>query len=69
MKSKHLLLLLLLAMGLPWVANAQETLTVCDGSVEGTTTTTNNYIPFFGSYVDTQGCTCEYNASRSLNHR
>lgn len=29
-------------------------LTVCDGSA------TSNYIPFYGSYVDTQGCTCEF---------
>ena len=39
---------------MPWAAQAQEELTVCDG------TTTNNYIPFYGSYVDTQGCTCEF---------
>ena len=43
MKSKHLLLLLLLAIGLPWAANAQETLTVCDG------TATSSYSPIKGS--------------------
>ena len=46
--------MLLAALFMPWAAQAQEELTVCDG------TTTNNYIPFYGSYVDTQGCTCEF---------
>ena len=54
MKRKNLLFALLLALFMPWAAQAQEELTVCDG------TTTNNYIPFYGSYVDTQGCTCEF---------
>ena len=39
---------------MPWQAKAQETLTVCDG------TTTNSYIPIYGSYVDTQGTTSEF---------
>ena len=48
MKSKRLLLLLLLAIGLPWAAKAQETLTVYgDG-----TQTTNNYVPMYGNYFD-----------------
>ena len=48
MRSKHLLLMLLLALMAPWVANAQgtETLTVYDG------TNTNSYIPFNGLYAD-----------------
>ena len=54
MKRKSLLFALLVALFMPWAAQAQEELTVCDG------TTTNNYIPFYGSYVDTQGCTCEF---------
>ena len=37
MKSKHLLLLMLLALFVPWAANAQSTLPVCNG-----TTTTSN---------------------------
>ncbi len=43
MKSKHLLLMLLLALLAPWAANAQSTLTVCDG------TSTSNYAPIKGS--------------------
>ena len=54
MKRKSLLFLLFLALGLPWAANAQETLTVCDG------TTTNGKIPVNGLYVDTQGTTSEF---------
>lgn len=60
MKSKHLLLTLLLALFVPWAAMAQETLTVCDGSVEGTTTTTSDYVPIYGLYVDTQGQNSEF---------
>ncbi len=44
------LLLLMTVIG----AVAQVTVTVCDG------TATNSYIPFYGSYVDTHGCTCEF---------
>jgi hypothetical protein len=41
-------------------AKAQETtLTVCDGSAFGTTTT-NNYVPICGLYVDTQGQNSEF---------
>lgn len=47
--------MLMMAMFTPWKANAQETeLTVCDG------TTTCNYVPLYGSYVDTQGTTSEF---------
>ena len=59
MKSKHLLLTLLLAIGLPWVANAQD-LTVCDGSAPGTTTSTNQYIPVYGYMADTKDYTSEF---------
>ena len=38
----------------PWAANAQETVTVCDG------TTTNSKIPVNGLYTDTQGTTSEF---------
>ena len=44
MKSKHLLLTLLLALFVPWAANAQSTLPVCNG----TTTTTN--VPIRNGY-------------------
>ena len=54
MFKKFLLLSLLMAILMPWQAKAQETLTVCDG------TTTNSYIPIYGSYVDTQGTTSEF---------
>jgi len=53
MKSKRLLLLLLMALMAPWAAMAQETLTVNDG------TTGNSYIPFYGLYADTQGAASE----------
>ncbi|MCR4847535.1 MAG: fibronectin type III domain-containing protein [Bacteroidales bacterium] len=50
-----------MAIFMPWAANAQETeLTVCDGTAAGTTTTTCNYVPLYGSYVDTQGTTSEF---------
>ena len=39
---------------IPWVANAQNTLTVCDG------TTTNSNIPVYGYSGDTQGTTSEF---------
>ena len=54
MIKKSLLLMLLMALLAPWAANAQETLTVCDGSV------TNGKIPVNGLYVDTQGTTSEF---------
>lgn len=46
--------MLLLALLAPWAANAQETLTVHDG------TTTNNYVPAYGMYVDTYGAKSEF---------
>ncbi len=46
MKSKHLLLLMLLALFAPWAAKAQETADFNDG------TTTNSYVPFYGLYAD-----------------
>ena len=39
-------MMLLLALLVPWAANAQETLTVHDG------TATNGYVPFYGYYAD-----------------
>jgi len=47
-------LTLLLAILAPWAAQAQETLTVCNG------TETNEYLPVYGYYVDTQGTTSEF---------
>ena len=38
--------LLLMALFAPWAANAQETLTVHDG------TTTNSFVPIYGYYAD-----------------
>ncbi len=55
MKRKSLLFALLVALFMPWAANAQETLTVCD---EGTTTSNSN-VPFYGLYADTQGAASE----------
>ena len=46
MKKKTLLLILLMALLAPWAVNAQETLTVYDG------TGTNSYVPFNGLYAD-----------------
>ena len=43
MKRKNLLFALLAALFMPWAANAQETLTVCDG------TTTSSYAPIKSS--------------------
>ena len=55
MKTKHLLLTLLLAVMVPWAAMGQtQTLTVCDGIVA------NNFIPIAGTYVDTQGTISEF---------
>ena len=47
MKRKALLCMLLLALGLPWAANAQETLTVYANE-----TTTNSYVPVWGLWAD-----------------
>ena len=60
--TKHFfLLMLLMAVFTPWAAKAQETtVTVCDGTAPGTTTSTCNYVPLYGSYVDTQGTTSEF---------
>ena len=54
MIKKSLLLTLLLAILVPWAAQAQETLTVCNG------TETNEYLPVYGYYMDTQGTTSEF---------
>ena len=49
MKSKHLLLMLLMAFFAPWAANAQETVEIgTDGG-----TTTNNYLPAYTMYNNT----------------
>ena len=52
--KKVLFFLLTLAAMLPWAANAQETLTVYDG------TNTNSNIPFYGLYADTEGSAAEF---------
>ena len=44
--KKILLFLMLALFCIPWAANAQNTLTVHDG------TTTNNYVPIYGYYAD-----------------
>ena len=54
MKRKSLLFTLLLALFMPWAAQAQEELTVNDGTV------TNGKIPVNGLYTDTQGTTSEF---------
>jgi hypothetical protein len=46
MKSKHLLLMLLMAFFAPWAAQAQEELTVYDGEA------TNGNVPVYGFYAD-----------------
>ena len=57
----RLLLITLLLCTFLGGAKAQETtLTVCDGSVSGTTTTTNSCVPIYGLYVDTQGQNSEF---------
>ena len=53
MKSKHLLLTLLIALLVPWAAQAQSTLTVHDG------TATSNYVPIYGNWADAY-LKCEY---------
>ena len=57
----RLLLITLLLCTFLGGAKAQETtLTVCDGSAFGTTTTTNSCVPIYGLYVDTQGQNSEF---------
>ena len=53
MKNRFLILILLLAVFMPWAANAQETLTVYNG------TDNNTYVPFYGLYAD-DGVKCEF---------
>ena len=53
MKRKNLLFALLVALFMPWAANAQETFTVCDG------TNTNSNVPIYGLYTD-NGVKCEF---------
>ena len=48
MKRKNLLFALLAALFMPWAANAQTTLTVCDG------TDNSNKVPFDGYNADSQ---------------
>ncbi len=54
MKKQLSILMLLAAFFVPWVANAQETLTVYDG------TNTNTHYPVNGLYVDTRGACNEF---------
>ncbi len=54
MNKKTLLIMLLLALFAPLAANAQSTLTVCDGEI------TNEYIPVYGYYADTEGTKSEF---------
>ena len=54
MFKKSLLLMLLMALLVPWAANAQETLTVY-----GDNTTTNEYVPIYGYYADSKS-KCEF---------
>ncbi|MBR4648178.1 MAG: choice-of-anchor J domain-containing protein, partial [Bacteroidales bacterium] len=51
--KKFLLFLMFALFCIPWAANAQEELTVYDG------TNTNSYVPFYGLYADTQGAASE----------
>lgn len=46
MKRILQLIALVALMAMPWATQAQNTLTVCDG------TATNNYVPFYGYYAD-----------------
>ena len=46
MSKRSLLMMLLMALVVPWAAQAQEELTVHDG------TATNNFVPFYGYYAD-----------------
>lgn len=51
--QKFLRTLMLAVLMLPFASQAQETLTVNDG------TNTNNYVPFYGLYADTYGAASE----------
>ena len=53
LRKSLLATLLLMALMTPWAAQAQETLTVYDG------TNTNTYVPFYGLYAD-DGVKCEF---------
>ena len=68
MKTKHLLLTLLLAVLVPWAAKGQETVTVCDGTAAGTTTSINGTIPIDGVHVDLQGNTSEFIIPATTEH-
>ena len=48
--KRSLLFLLLLALFMPWAAQAQNELTVYEDG-----TNNNGYVPFYGLYADTQG--------------
>ena len=51
--TKHFfLLMLLIAVFMPWAAKAQETVTVYDGTDPGATTSNNNFIPMYSGYFD-----------------
>ena len=52
--KRSLLFLLLLALFMPWAAQAQNELTVYEDG-----TNSNSYVPFYGLYADTQGAASE----------
>lgn len=52
--KRSLLFLLLLALFMPWAAQAQNELTVYEDG-----TNSNGYVPFYGLYADTQGAASE----------
>ena len=52
--KRSLLFLLLLALFMPWAAQAQNELTVYEDG-----TNNNGYVPFYGLYADTQGAASE----------
>ena len=68
MKTKHLLLTLLLALLVPWAAKGQETVTVCDGTAAGTTTSINATIPIDGVHINLQGITSEFIIPATTEH-
>ena len=57
MKRKSLLFAMMLCLAFFGVAKAQDQLTI---PTDGTTLTENQYIPVYGYYVDTDGCTSEF---------